>query len=421
MSTLDTGVYPAQSTYFCVTDYNDLPPAFNQTLLKYLCFQREACPTTNRLHWQVFLCFKTKQRQREAEKKYLSLICSGQIPVQLRPMYKNSSPSLCIQYCSKTESAVPNTFQEYGERPAGQGTRNDLVSACQLINNGVSINNIILENPAHARHAKHLQTYSSAMLEVASKQMRTVQVHYLEGPPGTGKSYTALQLIGTTPYFKPTLPDNGTIWFDGYNGEPVLWLDDFKHTNYGMENIARLCDVYPLQLPVKGSFTYALWTAVIITSNHPLAQKEGSRKTPFQDRVTHHYIFNGQSNRTTTQYIMVPSELSLRQTQPLQITPVAIEQKSYNIEDKPSQMAGPPPSDHDGTESSYTEVDIEEYQQNQQMYGVTEDFPPYDDQSYHMHPPPQQSQQAISDYFRPQKTAAPPAFNQGNLAFHLRR
>lgn len=59
------------------------------------------------------------------------------------------------------------------------------------------------------------------------------------------------------------------MWFDGYEGEETLIIDDF----YGWcphSMLLRVLDRYPFRCPVKGGFTWGLWKNVIITSNkHP--------------------------------------------------------------------------------------------------------------------------------------------------------
>lgn len=55
-------------------------------------------------------------------------------------------------------------------------------------------------------------------------------------------------------------------WWDGYDGEETLLIDEF----YGQLKVSRmlaLLDGYQCRLPVKGNFTYAQWTKVYITSN----------------------------------------------------------------------------------------------------------------------------------------------------------
>ena len=57
-------------------------------------------------------------------------------------------------------------------------------------------------------------------------------------------------------------------WWDGYDGEEILLIDDF----YGQVQVARMLHLlrgYQCRLPIKGGFTYAQWQKVYITSNNP--------------------------------------------------------------------------------------------------------------------------------------------------------
>jgi len=59
---------------------------------------------------------------------------------------------------------------------------------------------------------------------------------------------------------------NGKVWFDDYDGEGVLLIDDF----YGWipyNVMLSITEGYQLRLEVKGTFTYAKWTKIYITSN----------------------------------------------------------------------------------------------------------------------------------------------------------
>jgi hypothetical protein len=58
-------------------------------------------------------------------------------------------------------------------------------------------------------------------------------------------------------------------WFDGYNGEANVIIDDFRG---GAEyaDLLRVLDIYPLKVPVKGGFVDWTPTTIWITSNlHP--------------------------------------------------------------------------------------------------------------------------------------------------------
>lgn len=104
----------------------------------------------------------------------------------------------------------------------------------------------------------------------AKKDIRDVTVEVYYGAPGSGKTYKAFtenpdNFILTN----ITGRDNETPWFDTYNGESTLIIDDFDEW-IPYKFLLRLLDVYPLVLPIKGSTTFARYTKVIITANeHP--------------------------------------------------------------------------------------------------------------------------------------------------------
>lgn len=80
------------------------------------------------------------------------------------------------------------------------------------------------------------------------------------GPSGTGKSKFCMEQYPHA-YWKQR-----SNWWDGYNGEKVVILDEF----YGwlpFDLLLRLCDRYPLMLERKGGQVQCLATTVVITSN----------------------------------------------------------------------------------------------------------------------------------------------------------
>lgn len=93
-------------------------------------------------------------------------------------------------------------------------------------------------------------------------------VHILWGEPGTGKTRYVYDNEKFEDIYELSSPNvsGGALWFDGYQGEPVLLLDDF----YGwikLSFLLRLLDRYPLKLPIKGSFVQCQFRRIYVTSN----------------------------------------------------------------------------------------------------------------------------------------------------------
>jgi hypothetical protein len=116
-------------------------------------------------------------------------------------------------------------------------------------------------------HLTHLAKYPRLRnelrmdyLKVETRPFRQVEVIVHWGDAGTGKT--------KKPYEEGAFIfddyDNG--WWDGYDGESVICLDDF-YGGIKYSYLLRLLDGYQCRLKIKGGFTYAQWSKVYITSN----------------------------------------------------------------------------------------------------------------------------------------------------------
>ena len=111
---------------------------------------------------------------------------------------------------------------------------------------------------------------------------REVQVFVLWGRPGTGKT----RIIFET-YPNVWIASDPTLqWFDGYEGQDTLLLDDYRG-DAKSAFMLRLLDRYPLKVPVKGSFKAWLPTRIFITSNIAPPFGHDDVAEPFRRRVKH--------------------------------------------------------------------------------------------------------------------------------------
>lgn len=147
-----------------------------------------------------------------------------------------------------------------------QGSRTDLEAIATMIKEGKSMREVATEYPLqYIRYNKGFQELQRTLAPV-TEEYEKLQVLVLVGPPGSGKTREAHE-IDPKSYNVPE-PMNGSLWFDGYTGQKTILIDDF----YGWlkyHTLLQLCDGYPMQLPVKGSFVGKNWKRVIITSNKP--------------------------------------------------------------------------------------------------------------------------------------------------------
>jgi len=116
------------------------------------------------------------------------------------------------------------------------------------------------------------------------------EVIIMWGPKGTGKTHKAMEMAEADEmgYYMLETPDsNGMLWFDGYRGENTLLIDEFSG-EIAFSKMLRIMDIYPMQVGIKGGFTWRNWTRVIITSNDPPARwyPGNPHKPAFQRRIT---------------------------------------------------------------------------------------------------------------------------------------
>lgn len=121
---------------------------------------------------------------------------------------------------------------------------------------------------SYIRYYRGIEKLFGYLSQRTKRDWKTETLVYY-GEPGTGKSRTAKEIAdarGGGVYYK-TRGD----WWDGYQGEESVIIDDF----YGWlkyDEILRLTDRYPLQVPIKGGFTEFLAKLIIITSNRPIRE-----------------------------------------------------------------------------------------------------------------------------------------------------
>jgi len=193
-------------------------------------------------------------------------------------------------YCKKSKSQLNGPW-ECGTERDSQGKRTDLDSIGAMVKARKTNIEIVEECGAKAsKFAKHIQFLRFTYTEKDSdRQLQGVRVLVLYGATGTGKTYAAVNYIaGNKDYYICEAPSHSTskVWFDGYEGQRTLILDDFAGSFCQFRFLLRLLDVYKLKVEVKGGHAWAVWTTVVITSNiHPSGWYEHIDTSPLRRRI----------------------------------------------------------------------------------------------------------------------------------------
>lgn len=238
---------------------------------RYMCWSQETCPTTGTPHLQGYVAWDNprslnKFKLRISPRLHYEPHTNGTA---------QQNRNYCLGMVEKKGFKENPTFEERGEIPQ-QGNRTDWQQAVTHLNTGGDIPTVVAAQPQLLPCIRALERFQ----QISNKPLnRPVDVIILIGKPGTGKSRWAYDNYPDL-YSKPE-----GQWYDGYIGQKTLLLDDY-YGDIPYSQLLKVCDRYPVQVPVKGGFVYAQWTTVIITSNRPVEEWYQQDLSAFKRRIT---------------------------------------------------------------------------------------------------------------------------------------
>lgn len=212
----------------------------------------ELCPTTKREHLQAYIHFGTKRKTFGSAKKTF-------FPWQPTILPCNASAEANRGYCTKDL----NIWWEHGECPK-PGSRNDIKALKEAVMNGGEILDMIddetIKNYQHMKIAEKLIPYYKP-----KRNKEAVQVLWFYGSAGSGKTVCAWDLYEDSLY-EPL----SSKWFDGYQGEETILIDDFREDWIRYDDLLKLLDRYPIKKECKGGMVWLRHKRIVITAPmHP--------------------------------------------------------------------------------------------------------------------------------------------------------
>lgn len=247
----------------------------------YFCMSEEIGLNESTPHVHIYIEFENARYFSSVQKTF------NAVPHFDKPY---GTPQECKEYVFKEgkwlsdpkgETNLRDTHYEWGSIQINeQGKRSDLEQMYTDVENGLKPYEIVKKNPKMIRYTKQMKEVRQMILsEVFSKEKRFIDVTYISGETGTGKSG----------YIHEKYPDafyisNYKNPFDQYDGQNVLVLDEFRE-DFEIKFLLKLLDIYPLLLPCRYSDTWACFQKVIIISNWPL--EDQYRKLKYEDNETY--------------------------------------------------------------------------------------------------------------------------------------
>lgn len=224
--------------------------AVDMKFFKYVCFGREVCPTTFTPHLQGYCQLERDRKSLKALVAYLDGEGAG------KPHFEIAKGSLESNqvYTSK------DNWVEYGvPTHTGRGARSDLYAVADAVSNGASLQDVVQDHPVE--FIKYSGGLQKLILFKMKPRMFKTKVIWFWGATGTGKSRTAWETYPDA-YAKAV----SNKWWDGYFGQKVTIMDDWRPTKeMPFNEMLALMDRYPKTVEAKGGTIHFISEILIIT------------------------------------------------------------------------------------------------------------------------------------------------------------
>lgn len=238
-----------RSRLFCFTSYSNERPVCDE--FQYQGGVREICPTTGRHHWQCFGYL--------GEAKTFNSVCKMlpgcHVEIAKGSLVDNE------RYCSIGKgtgdtTGIVGTEYRIGVRPS-QGHRTDLDEAGQLAMSGR------MRDVNPSTYVRYHRGLLALYLLHQSPYKGERMVYWFFGPTMTGKTRTAHDMF---PNAYVMSSDAG--WFDGYQGESDVIIDDYDSGVFSIREFLLLTDRYPHRVKVKGAMVPWQAKNIVFTSHY---------------------------------------------------------------------------------------------------------------------------------------------------------
>lgn len=242
------------------------------------------------LHYQATLLLSRSRPRRR--KDIVRVLKAHGIPDA--HLEKTRRVGAATRYCSKSETrqAGPwwssENFHQSSVQKAkasGSGAVGDRMLLADAVDSGMTPQAIALDEnlrllltSANIGFVEKIWTAQKA--KRWSSEQREVEVTYLWGPTGVGKTRSVREAVPPEKLYSAVL--SGRDPFGKYAFEPVLLLDEFRG-DYPLPELLQLLDRYPVQLDRRYENSWAAWKKIYICSNWPLESLY--RDAPAADRA----------------------------------------------------------------------------------------------------------------------------------------
>lgn len=238
---------------FCFTwnNYDDASIRYLADLTcKYIAYSEEIAPTTGTKHLQGYVSFMNPKTIQQARAQ----LPGCHVETMLGSIAQNED------YCSKAGRLI-----ERGEKPISNDNKGRAEKLRWQRAKDLAIANQLDDIDADIFIRCYSTLKNIAKDNLVKPPPQDVKCFWIYGPTGTGKSHCVETTFPNC--YKKQMDD--LKWFDLYNDEDVIYLEDMdKYQVKWGGMLKRLADRWPMLASIKGSMKYIRPKMIIVTSNY---------------------------------------------------------------------------------------------------------------------------------------------------------
>lgn len=190
-------------------------------------------------------------------------------------------------YCKKDAKYV-----EFGTPPKDNKARSagpsGLKIICDAIIQGTPLSDAMINDaPTYVRNYRGLQDFENKIKvkQIPLKRQMEIEFHY--GKTDTGKTHYCF--TNYPELFKK--PIGKCLWFDGYEGQQTVLIDEFVG-QFPLSDVLQLLDCWYTQVEIKCGHRALAATRMLLTSNnHPSRYYESKNGIPWEGREEQQQAF----------------------------------------------------------------------------------------------------------------------------------
>lgn len=221
--------------------------------IEYICYGLESAPDTGRVHWQGYVRFQNRVRWHQAKAMF------EDATVHIEKAQGSEKEN--HDYCSKDHVRFTERGT-YDPKANVQGKRSDLEDCAVRLKAGESMLQVADAHPGDfIRYHQGLVAYQQ-MAAPKPPVQRIMATIVLWGRTKVGKTH---RVLTRWPDLFQVIP--GRDPWGGYQGEAILFFDEFSDVSWDIRLMNRVCDKWRCRLDARYHNLNAAWHIVVICSN----------------------------------------------------------------------------------------------------------------------------------------------------------